>query len=132
MADVKADLVVEAYVNTRDHIAALKKQCKEETDKLEALQGKREKWLHQQLDESGQNSASIKGVGTYFTKKVEYLSVEDMDVFVKFLDDNKAWDLLNKAVNKSAALERMGEDRDLSKVPGLKYSSEIEVQVRRS
>jgi len=132
MTDVKADLVVEAYINTRDHIAALKKQCKEETDKLEALQNKRVKWLQQQLDESGQDSASIKGVGTYFKKKSEFVSVGDMDTFIKFLDENKAWDLLNKAVNKTAALERMGEDRDLSKVPGLKYSSEIEVQVRRS
>lgn len=129
---VKAKQVVQAYIATRDDIAARKKKFDEEVKELKELQTKREKWLQQQLDDAGQESATVKGAGTYFKKKNEYVSVDDMDTFVQFLEQNKAWDLLNKAVNKSAALERMGEDRDLSKVPGLKYSSEIEVQVRRS
>jgi len=128
---VKADQVVQAYVATRDEIDLLNKQHKEKLAALNELQVKRVKWLQQQLDESGQESAKTSH-GTYFKKKSEYVGVEDMDAFVKFLKDNEAWDLLNKAVNKTAALERMGEDRDLSKVPGLKYSSEVEVQVRRS
>ena len=129
---VRSDDVVRAYIATRDEISAIKKETKEKVAKLEELQTKRLQWLQQQLDEAGQDSVTVRGVGTYFKKKSEFVSVDDMDAFVAFLEQNKAWDLLNKAVNKSAALERMGEDRDLSKVPGLKYSSEIEVQVRRS
>jgi len=127
---VKADTVVEAFVATRDEIAALNKAHKEKIAVLEELQKKRVKWLQQQLDESGQTSAKTPH-GTYFKKKSEYVSVENMDQFVAFLEANKAWDLLNKAVNKTAALERMGEDRDVTKVPGLKYTTEVEVQVRR-
>lgn len=122
--------VVAVYITTRDEIARLKKQSKDVIDKLEELQSKREQWLQQQLDASGQKSASTDN-GTYFKKKNEYVSVADMDAFVAFLFENKATDLLNKAVNKTAALERMGEDRDVSKVPGLKYTTEIEVQVNR-
>jgi len=129
---VKIDQVVAAYLATRDKIALQKKKDKEAIAVLDTLQGKREKWLQQQLDVSGQTAGKVAGVGTYFKKKNEFVGVDDMDLFVKFLQENKAWDLLNKAVNKSAALERMGEDRDLSKVPGLKYSSEVEIQVRRS
>ena len=128
---VKTDQVVEAYVATRDEIAVLNKQHKEKIAVMDELQTKRVKWLQEKLDESGDESAKT-AHGTYFKKKTEYVGVNDMDAFITFLKENEAWDLLNKAVNKSAALERMGEDRDLSKVPGLKYSSEIEVQIRRS
>jgi hypothetical protein len=125
--------VVAVYITTRDEIARLKKESKDAIDKLEELQTKREKWLQQQLDTAGQKSASTDN-GTYFKKKNEFVSVSDMDKFVEFLYANKATDLLNKAVNKTAALARMGEDadnRDPSKVPGLKYTTEIEVQVNR-
>ena len=129
---IKADQVVKAYIDTRDKIALLAKAHKEQVAELTKLQDAREKWLDQQLDASGTDSGKVTGVGTYFRKKKEFVSVDDMDTFVEFLSTHKAWDLLNKAVNKSAALERMGDDRDLSQVPGIKYSSEMELQVRRS
>ena len=126
---IKADQVVKAYIDTRDQIALLAKAHKEQVAELTKLQDAREKWLDQQLDASGTDSGNVTGVGTYFRKKKEFVSVDDMDTFVEFLSTHKAWDLLNKAVNKSAALERMGDDRDLSQVPGIKYSSEMELQV---
>lgn len=126
------DNVVRAYIQARDEIDQLNKTHKAKIAELQAMQEKRTKWLQQQLDASGQDSGSIKGVGTYFKKKSEYVSVADMEAFISYLKENEAWDLLNKAVNKSAALERLGEDRDLSRLPFLKYSTEEEVQVRRS
>lgn len=128
---IKAEQVVGAVVSTRDEIDAIKKRHKDELADLEELQEKRTKWLHKQLDEVGTDSMKTK-FGTFFKEKTERVGVEDADTFYAFVKEHDAWDLLTKAVNKTSALERFGEDRDVSKVPGLKYSSEIEVQVRRS
>lgn len=128
---IKAEQVVEAVVSTRDEIDAIKKRHKKELEVLEGLQELRIKWLHQQLNETGADSMKTPA-GTFFKKKSEYVSVENVELFHAFIKENDAWDLLTKAVSKTTALERFGEDRDVSKVPGLKYSSEIEVQVRRS
>lgn len=127
---VKTDQVVQAVIATRDEIALLEKQHKAKIADMKALQSKRVKWLQTQLDERGEDSVKTEH-GTFFKKKSEFISVTDMDALVAYIKENEAWDLLNKAVNKSAALERMGEERDVTKVPFLKYSSEVEVQVRR-
>ena len=128
---IKVEQVVEAVITTRDEIDAIKKRHKDELADLEELQEKRTKWLHKQLDEVGTDSMKTKS-GTFFKKKTERVGVDDVEAFHAFIKTHDAWDLLTKAVNKTSALERIGEDRDVSKIPGLKYSSEIEVQVRRS
>lgn len=132
MSEVKAEQVVAAYIATRDEISEIKERHKEELAERVALQEKRAQWLHQQLNDAGSDSVKIKGVGTFFKKKNEFLSVADLEEFHSYIKEHDAWDLLTKAVNKTAALERMGEDRDVTKVPGLKYTTETEVQVRRS
>lgn len=128
---VKVEQVVQAYVATRDEIAAIKKRQKEELTALEEVQETRARWLHKQLDEVGTDSMKT-AHGTVFKKKTERVSMGDWETFLGYVTTNQAWELLNKAVNKTEALERMGEDRDTTQVPGVKYSAEIEIGVRRS
>jgi hypothetical protein len=128
--EITPDKVIEAYVATRDEIAALEEAHKAEIRKLQSIQERREAWLHQFLNDSGQESAKTVS-GTAFKKRKEFVSMGDWDQFLQFVQQHQAWELLNRAVNKTAALALMGEERDLSKVPGVKYSTAIEVQINR-
>jgi hypothetical protein len=128
--EITPDKVIDAYVATRDEIAALEEAHKAEIRKLQSIQERREAWLHQFLNDSGQESAKTVS-GTAFKKRKEFVSMGDWDQFLQFVQQHQAWELLNRAVNKTAALALMGEERDLSKVPGVKYSTAIEVQINR-
>jgi len=132
---VSIDKVVEAYIATRDLIAETKKRHKRELEQLEQLQERREQWLAQQLnmfEQQGLKPSIKTDFGNVFFTIKEFVQSEDWETTLKWIVDNQRWDFLTKNLSKQAVLDEMGEARDVTKVPGIKYTAVREVSVRRS
>jgi hypothetical protein len=127
MKQITIDLVTEAYIKTRDEISELNKQI----DKMKAVQGKREQWMLAFLDSQKMNQAKS-GFGTVFEVKKESVVAGDWDATLSWIRETEQWEYLNHAVNKSAVLSYMGENRENPPPPGVNYSAIRTVQVRKA
>ena len=124
---ITPDVVTAAYVTSRDAIKALKDQIEE----IEVTQRKREAWLLDQLQTQGlQNMKTLHGT-VYQTLK-ELVTVADGDAFFQWVRENDKFEFLNKAANKTAVLEAMGEKRTETPPPGVNYSAVRAVGIRKS
>lgn len=149
MVTITSDKLIGIYVKMRDVVAAKEKVFKAEKksigEKMEVIAKELRKRL--KADEV----KSIKSdSGTVFETKKEFVGIEDFDDFLRFLigtildcvvDEVEQRDIdsalqhaelqfLNKAVNKTATLEWM-EENEGKLPPGIKYSSEFVIQVRK-
>jgi len=131
MSNVTVDKVVEAYIKTRDTISDIKREMEERMAELEKVQEKRAQWLDAKLREVGVENIRSEHGTVYYAKK-ESVRVADWDKVLEHIVMNESWELLNKAVNKTAVLELMGEERDIRKMPGVNYTAVREITVRRS
>ena len=172
MADPTIGEVVEAYFKTEDEIKKIAEEAAAKIKPLEEFQIARKNFCGKLLTEQqGQNIKTA--AGTAFFKKQEFVNVADWDAFVEkeliepmvkaimdiddkdvrltakgflsVLKDSFPYELLNKAVNKTAVLEIMGEEVQLKdeagavigkgrpNVPpaGINYVSKQVVQIHR-
>jgi hypothetical protein len=125
---VTVDEVVSAYIKLRAKKDAMEAQTKAEVKKIVEKMDKFEGWLKQQADAQGVTSFKTKH-GTAFLKTTDYANVENWDAAFKFILDNQAYDLLNKAVSKVAV--RGYIDVNKAVPPGVNYGTKIEVEVRK-
>ena len=169
MADPTVGEVVEAYFKTEDEIKKISEEAANKIKPLEEFQELRKAFCGKLLTEQqGQNIKTA--AGTAFFKKQEFVNVADWSTFVEKellmpmavrmargkevnvfpeiladLKDSFPYELLNKAVNKTAVLEIMGEEVQLKdeagavigkgrpNVPpaGINYVSKQIVQIHR-
>ena len=143
------DDVTKAYVTTREEIRGLKSQI----EKLDELQEKRASYLLGQLQKD--NLQNVKtNHGTVYTALKESVTVADWDAVVDYviaplkemlecslgvggvdmriIKNQLRLEVLNKAVNKTACLEQMGDDRSQAPLPGVNYSAVRVAQIRKS
>ena len=125
---VTVDEVVAAYIKLRLKKEQMEAEVKAETKKIVEKMDKFEVWLKEQADAQGVTSFKTKH-GTAFLKTTDYANVENWDAALSFILDNKAFDLLNKAVSKVAV--RGYIDMNKSVPPGVNYGTKIEVEVRK-
>lgn len=128
-APVDIGKVIAAYIATRDRRDEVAKRHKEElaifTSRMTAL----EKWLQAQLATQGLQSLKA-GNGIAFLKPVTNTSVENWGETLEHVKAKGAYELLTQGVSKTevlAYIERHGEPP-----PGVKYSKNFIVQVRRA
>lgn len=122
MANV--DQMVALYVRKRDQLEALETAHKEQVAGIKADMQLIEGALMKLMDEHGVRQ--FKGAhGTAFKKEWTRAKVADWDQTLSYIQTNNRWDLLNRAVNKTVALE-------IGEVPGVEVARGFEVQVRRS
>ena len=158
MADPTVGEVVEAYFKTEDEIKKIAEEAAAKIKPLEEFQIARKNFCGKLLTEQqGQNIKTA--AGTAFFKKQEFVNVADWSTFVekelltpivKAVADIEArdirltsqglltvlmssfpYELLNKAVNKTAVLEIMGEKRENVPPAGINYVSKQIVQIHR-
>lgn len=132
---VTIDKVIEAFIKTRDAIDDRKRAHTEELAEMTQMQNARMKWLETQLrdaEERGLSPTLKCAYGTVFYTKKEAIRSEDWETTLGYIIENQRWDLLTKALNKTAALEIIGQSRDITKLPGASYVAFREVSVRRS
>lgn len=143
------DKLISTYLKMRNVIAAKEKAFKAEKKSIEGSMELIGAELRKRLKPEGEKAIKTDS-GTAFEVKKEFVGVEDFDDFLKFLigsilrcatndymdeDINAALQnaelqYLNKVVNKTAVLDHMKETKG-ELPPGIKYSSEIQIQVRK-
>lgn len=127
---VTFDVVIDAYIKTREELSALKKAYEAKESELKLLQEKREAWMMLQLTNSGQTSAKTPAGTCYFTTK-ESVTVGDWDTFMSYVLTTEQYELLERRAAKSAVLDIMGANRDQGLPPGLNYTALKGVNVRK-
>ncbi len=127
----QTEKVIRAYIALRDQKESVEAQMKAQVAEIKGQMKVLETWLLQQMNETGLDKLGAKGVGTAYLAKKEHVGVEDWDTLASFILENQDLEFLNRAVNKSAVREYMAAHDGLLP-PGVKYSSEMEVNVRRS
>jgi hypothetical protein len=124
--DVNAN--VEEYIRTRDEIRDIESRHKDELrpykQKLEELGGV----LLEQLQTVGGDGVRTKSGTVYVTEK-RSASLADPALFMDYVVQNSAWDLLDRKANVTAVTDYIAEHN--AAPPGVNYSAVLTVGVRR-
>ncbi len=129
MSQHKADKLVTAYVKMRDDLSAQEKTFKEfkagrKEDMLKIADA-----LQRMMDDDGLESMKTTA-GTAFRATKDFISVEDWNDVLKYVEESGDLAIFNKSVNKTVIKEYMGDHGGLTP-PGLAYGQKFEIQVRR-
>jgi hypothetical protein len=125
---VQVDAAIAAYIKLRSMKAEIENKVKAEVDDINAKLAKLESWLKTKADEVGTSTFKTPA-GTAFLTSKDIASVADWDALLEFIKEKDAYDLLNKAVNKTAVRAYLDEAKVLP--PGVNYSTIITVSVRK-
>ena len=142
-----------AYIAMRDDLAAQKKVFDEFSKKRKADMLKIADVLQKIMETAGSEDLKVKGVGTAFKAKKDFISVEDWNQFLTFIAetaiddpevgveelselvrrviDSGVFAFFNKSVSKAVAKEYMDDNKGRTP-PGLTYGTLTEIQIRRS
>lgn len=121
--------LVEAYIKYRDVKAQYKAEYDAKVQKLELVLEKIEQKLMAYMNETGLESIRT-GAGTAYKSVKTTASVADRDIFLDFVREQDAWELLETRAAKKAVEEYRAANDDLP--PGINWSSVYTVNVRRS
>ena len=124
----KIDDIVARYIDLRDTKAKLAADVKIKTEQIDTQLKVIEGWLHNKLHELGADSFKTEH-GTAFLQTTDFCGVQDWNLTLQYIRENEAWNLLNKAVNKTAVKEYIAENQ--VPPPGVNYGQKEEVMVRR-
>lgn len=125
---ITVDQAIAAYMKLRAKKSEVEARIKDEVAQLEASMDKIEKWIKAQADDMGVTSFKTKH-GTAFLTTKDYANVENWDATLDFIKKNDAYDMLNKAVNKTAVRGYIEQHKSVP--PGVNYGTKIEVNVRK-
>lgn len=125
---VDIDSLVKKYVELRDAIDAVNAEAKKRVTVLEEAQEVIASVLMKLAKEQGVTSFKTES-GTAFIATKDHAGVADWPRVLEFIEQNKAWNLLNKAVNKTAVKEYISQHE--TPPPGVNYTVVQEIQVRR-
>lgn len=127
---VTPDMVIDAFVRTRDTIEKIKKEAEEKVSQLQDLQSKREAWLLAEMDKLHLTSLPSE-FGTAYHLRKESVTMGDWDAFWNYVCETEQYNLLQHVVSKPAALEIMGAERQNPPPPGVNYVAIRRIGVRR-
>jgi hypothetical protein len=120
---------VDQYVRLRDEIKRLdeehKTKMKPYRDALEKLNS----LLLTHLNDIGGDSVKS-AAGTVYRTERKTASLADPDIFMRFVIDNEAWDLLDRKANVTAVVDYIEENN--AEPPGVNLNRTYIVGVRRS
>lgn len=125
---ITVDQAVAAYMKLRAQKAEVEARIKDEVTQLEASMSKIESWIKEQADTMGVTSFKTKH-GTAFLTTKDYANVADWDATLSFIKETGAYDMLNKAVNKTAVRGYIEQNKTVP--PGVNYGTKVEVSVRK-
>lgn len=125
---MNVDDVIAAYLKLRDKKEQLESAVKEQTRELSEKMTKLESWIKEQADAQGVTSFKTKH-GTAFLTTTDFANVADWDAMLRFVQDNNAYDMLERRVSKKAVRGYIEEHK---LVPaGVTYGTKLEVNIRR-
>lgn len=122
-------LRVQQYIQLRDKIAekndAHKAAMKPLTDVLARLNG----IILDELNATGADSVSVRGVGTAYRNPKATASIADKEAFTKFIIEHGLWDMVSWTALAPAVAEYIGDNGEPP--PGVNYRVVALVGVRR-
>lgn len=128
MPDIPMDKVIGTYIALRNEKEAIDNEAKAKTDLIKEKLSKIEAWIKTQADAMG--VSSFKSVhGTAFLGTSDFASVADWDAVLNFIKANDAYDLLNRAVNKTAVREYL--DANKAVPDGVNFGTKVTINIRK-
>ena len=125
---VDIDRVIEKYIELRDHKEELEKRHKEELAPIKEQMQTLAAYLQRTMQEQGVNQ--MKGAhGTVFVQTKSAVKSSQWQDTLDWLIANERWELLEKRLNKTQALQLIDEEG--VEIPGVEVTRWIEPQVRR-
>ena len=122
------DQVIETYMKLRKKKEAIDAEAKAKVKGIKDNMTKLESWIKEKADAEGVTSFKTNH-GTAFLTTNDYARVADWDAVLGFVQDNEAYDLLERRVSKAAVRGYI----DINKaVPaGITYGTKIDINVRK-
>lgn len=121
--------LVEAYIKYRDVKAQYKAEYDAKVHKLDLVLEKIETKLMAYMNETGLESIRT-GAGTAYKSIKTTASVADRDIFLDFVREQDAWELLETRASKKAVEDYRSANDELP--PGINWSAVATINVRRS
>jgi hypothetical protein len=125
---VTFDQLVAAYQERKARVEALEEEAKRKVGPIKEEMKKLEAAMQLLLQSQGLKSAPTAS-GTCYLSKWTSVKVECWDELLPWIKENDRWDVLPRAVNKTAVMEDISEG---STPPGVRVTQGIKVNVRRS
>lgn len=122
------DQVIETYMKLRSKKEAIDAEAKAKVKGIKENMTKLEAWLKEKADADGVTSFKTNH-GTAFLTTNDYARVADWDAMLGFIQENEAYDLLEKRVSKTAV--RGYIDMNKAVPAGVTYGTKIDVNVRK-
>mgnify|MGYP003435984278 CR=1 FL=1 len=121
--------LVEKYISLRDRKQAIVNEAKEKAAKFDAVLDKMEGMLLSTFNDLGMDSVKT-SAGTAYKSTRTSATVADWDSVLGFIQENEAFNMLERRVNKVAVAEYREVNDALP--PGIDWRSEVVINVRRS
>lgn len=121
--------MVEHYIRFRDKRAEYKAEFDAKVQKIDLVLEKIEQKLMAYMNDTGLEAVRT-GAGTAYRSKKTSASVADRDVFLDFVRENDAWELLETRAAKLAVEDYRAANDELP--PGINWNSVYTINVRRS
>jgi hypothetical protein len=121
--------LIEEYIKLRNKVNEIKAKHVEQLEPFATVMATIESQLldHLQKNELG----SVKGdTGTAYKQTVTSVTVDNWDRALGWIQEHKAWDLLERRVSKQVATTIIEESQ--KPIPGVKISQALVVRVRSS
>jgi hypothetical protein len=125
--EYKFDKLVKAFVDTRSVIEDIEERYKQEKKKPLRLKELLTEQLLKKLKQTGQEMARTK-YGTVTAVTHDTASCSDPDIFIHYVSEHNAYELLDRRPNKTACKEFLKNNGELP--PGVKFNSKQDVNVR--
>lgn len=126
---LKYDEIVAAYIKYRDVKAQYKAEYDAKVAKIDQVLAKIEGKLLAYFNDTGLESIRT-DAGTAYRSIKTTASVADRDIFLDFVRDHDAWELMETRASKKAIEEYRDANDDLP--PGINWSAVATLNVRRS
>lgn len=123
------NIMVEQYIKLRDTKAQLKAEFAKRTGPLQEAMDKLEGAILAHMNATGIESCRT-SAGTAYKATDCKATVADWDVVLAYIREHGLWHMLEKRVSKNAVEEFVETNNDLP--PGVNYTAEVVVNVRRS
>ena len=122
------DQIIETYMKLRHQKESIENEAKAQVKDIKENMTKLEAWIKEKADADGVTSFKTKH-GTAFLTTNDFARVADWDAMLQFIQENEAYDLLEKRVSKVAV--RGYIDMNKAVPAGVTYGTRVDINVRK-
>ena len=126
---MKDSVVLAKYMQLRTDKERIEADTKSQLEPIINNMQLIEKYLKQVMDERGITQIKSDKYGTAFLSTTDYANVENWDALLNFITTNSHYEMLQKAVTKTAVREYIESYKAVP--PGVNYGTKIDVSIRK-